>query len=153
MVKVQTLAQFMNRLQALGLVIGAHGHDRAGFDGAQHGDQALLDAVFLRGAFDPGFFVEAGGTAAHVLIRPFLIGGALPGQVADLVAEVLGVLGKIFEQDFGGAEQSAHPLGRIERTERAAEAEAVVAAQDALDQRAELVRKHSGNVVFRQSRF
>jgi hypothetical protein len=152
MVKVQTLAQFMNRLQALGLMIGAHGHDRAGFDGAQHGNQAFLDAVFLRDSFDPGFFVEAGGTATHIVIRPFLIGGALTGQVANLAADVLGVLGKIFEQDFGGTKQSAHPFGGIERTEGAAETEAVVAAQDALDQGAELVRKDSGNVAFGQSR-
>ena len=94
-------------------------------------------------------FIKVGGAAADIVIGPFLVGGGLAGLVSDLLADFLGMRGEVLEQDFGRAEQPAHPFRGEERAQSAAETEAVVAAQDALDQAAEFVRKNSGNVAFR----
>jgi hypothetical protein len=150
MVKMQTLSLFANRFQALGLMIGPDSHDQAGFDGAQHGDESLSDVIVLGGLFDPIFLAEGG--AAQIAIRPLFIGGVLAGVVTDLLADLLGVPGKILEQDFGRAKITPHPLGGEERSERSPETEAIVAPQDGLDQRAEFMRKHGGNMAFRQSK-
>jgi hypothetical protein len=147
MVKMQTLSLFADRFQALGLVIGPDGHDQAGFDGTQHGDESLSDVIVLGGLFDPIFLAEGG--AAQITIRPFFINGVLAGMVADLLANLLGVPGKILEQDFGRAKITPHPFGGEKRSECPPETEAIVAPQDRLDQRAEFVRKHGGNVAFR----
>src|SRR5271156_3193390 len=93
MVKMQTLSLFADRFQALGLMIGPDGHDQAGFDGPQHGDESLSDVIVLGGLFNPIFLAEGGG--AQITIRPFMIGGGLAGVVANLLADLLGVLGEI----------------------------------------------------------
>jgi hypothetical protein len=147
MVKMQALSLFTDRFQALGLVIGPDGHDQAGFHGAQHGDESLADVIMLGSLFNPVLLAEGG--AAQITIRPLFINGVLAGVVADLLADLLGVPGKILEQDFGRAKVAPHPLGGEERSERPPETEAIVAPQDRLDQRAEFVRKHGGNVAFR----
>src|SRR5215468_3816771 len=86
------------------------------------------------------------------MVRPFVIGGGLTSLVANLLAELLGVLGEVFEQDLGGTQITAHPLGAEQRSEGAPEAEPIVAPQHALDQRAELVGEDSRNVAFWESR-
>jgi len=130
---VQAFSVFVNRLQALGLMIGPHGHGRAGFNGTEHTDQSILDAILLCYPFGPRLLVEIRGTAAHVVIGPALIGGGLAGPISDLLANLLGVLREILEQNLGRTEQAAHPFGRKERSQSAAEAEAVIPSQDTFD--------------------
>ena len=82
-------------------MIGSNRHDRAGFDGGQHSNESVVEVILLGDLLDPLFFIEGGGAAAHVVVRPFLSGGGLTGQVSDLLTNLLGVLGKVLEQDFG----------------------------------------------------
>src|SRR5580704_4085426 len=97
MVKVQALSVLVNWLQTLALMIGADGHDRAGFDGTQHADQSIFDAILLGYPLGPLLFIEVRGTAAYVVVRPLLVCGSLASQIAHLVANLLSVLGKILE--------------------------------------------------------
>jgi len=67
----------------------------------EHGNESVVEVILLGNLFDPLFFIERGGAAAHVVVRPFLSSGGLTGQVSDLLTNLLGVLGKVLKQDFG----------------------------------------------------
>ena len=123
-----------------------------GFDGRPARRPVLAEAILLGGPLNPLFFVEGGGTAAHIMIRSLFVGCPLAGLLAYLMAEALGVPGKILEQDFGRTKQAPHPFGGEERSQSTPETEAIVTSQNTLDQGAELMRKHGGNVVFRQNK-
>jgi len=150
MVKVQTLSLLAARLQMFGLVIGPHGHSQTGFDGTEYSNESLFEVVVLSSPLNPIFLAQ--GRTSQINVRPFCNGSRLSSLIANLLAELLGVLGKIFEKDFGCTKVAAKPLGRKQRTQRTSEAQSIVAAQDALDQWTELVGKDSGNVAFGQNR-
>jgi hypothetical protein len=66
------------------------------------------------------------------------------------MSQPVSVVGKIHQSDFGGAEISAHPLGRKERTQAGMEAQTIPTAQGTLDPGTKLVHKAFGNEVFRE---
>ena len=148
MIDMKAFALLANGLEPAAFTTATHRHGQARLDGPQHGDEATFDSVTLGDLLNQLFLADLVG--AQELIRPMRCRRQALGLFQNPVGQRLGVLGKINQADFGGAQIGAHPLRRKEWAQAGMEAQTVPTAQGAVDQGAELVHNAFGNEVFGQ---
>ncbi len=150
-IEMKTFALFQCGGKPAALRAAAYGDGQAGFQGAQHGNEAGAHPITSSDVFDEVFLAGLAGT--QEMVRPSSSGGGLLSRLAHPFSEGLRVGGEVHQADFRGAQIGAHPLGRKQRPEAGVESEPIPTTERALDQRAELVHKALGNEVFGQKWF
>src|SRR5262249_14966295 len=130
-VVVLALGRVAAQLQALGLGVGPDLEGEAGLDAAEDAEQPLGDAV---GRGDgQGAVLLALGAAGQVDDGPAVLLGQAEGGGADGVGQPQGEVLEVLEQDLGLPEVGLQAADVGQEAQAAAEADAVQAAEGALD--------------------